>query len=277
MRDTRSFLASAVLGFLMAVSSGSAQEQDQTLADIRQELTVLHVEVQRLKRELSTTGSPTGSLAGGTVLERVGAIEAELQRLTAQIEDLDIHIQNVVRDGTNRIGDLEFRLVELEGGDVTLLGETSTLGGEASGIAEGTATFAPAPIGSELAVGEAADFAAAQADLEAGSYQDAADKLAAFQSAYPGSPLGPEADFGRGKALDGLGNTRDAARAYLAAFTGAPTGDKAPDALFELGAALGRLDQVDQACVTLAEVAVRFPDSAAVASAESEARNLACP
>ena len=126
-------------------------------------------------------------------------------------------------------------------------------------------------------MGEAADFAAAQADLEAGAYQAAADKLVAFQSAYPGSPLGPEADFGRGKALDGLGNTRDAARAYLAAFTGAPTGAKAPDALFELGAALGRLEQVDQACVTLSEVAVRFPGSAAVDAAEAERSNLGCP
>ena len=277
MRSIRSVLAGSALCFLMAVSPGIAQEQDQTLADIRQELTVLHVEIQRLKREMSTTGSPTGALAGGTVLERVGAIEAELQRLTAQTEELDIRIQNVVRDGTNRIGDLEFRLVELEGGDVALLGETSTLGGDAPTVSEGTATPTPESTGSELAVGEAADFAAAQADLEAGAYQAAADKLVAFQSAYPGSPLGPEADFGRGKALDGLGNTRDAARAYLAAFTGAPTGAKAPDALFELGAALGRLEQVDQACVTLSEVAVRFPGSAAVDAAEAERSNLGCP
>ena len=33
-----------------------AQDRAQTLADIRQELTVLYVEMQRLKRELSTTG-----------------------------------------------------------------------------------------------------------------------------------------------------------------------------------------------------------------------------
>ena len=277
MGGFRSFLAGSALCFLMAVSPGVAQDQDQTLADIRQELTVLHVEIQRLKREMSTTGSPTGALAGGSVLDRVSAIEAELQRLTAQTEELDIRVQNVVRDGTNRIGDLEFRLVELEGGDVTLLGETSTLGGEVPVASEGETVATPDPAGSELAVGEAADFAAAQADLEAGSYQAAADKLAAFLSAYPGSPLGPDADFGRGKALDGLGDTREAARAYLAAFTGAPTGPKAPDALFELGAALGRLDQVDQACVTLSEVAVRFPASAAVQAAEAERSTLGCP
>ncbi|CUH75572.1 tol-pal system protein YbgF [Tritonibacter multivorans] len=277
MGGFRSVLAASALCFLTAVSPALAQQQDQTLADIRQELTVLHVEIQRLKREMSTTGSPTGTLAGGSVLERVGAIEAELQRLTAQTEELDIRIQNVVRDGTNRIGDLEFRLVELEGGDVTLLGEASTLGGDTAAVADGETVTAPDPTSSELAVGEAADFAAAQADLEAGSYQAAADKLAAFQSAYPGSPLGPEADFGRGKALEGLGNTRDAARAYLAAFTAAPTGPKAPDALFELGAALGRLDQVDQACVTLSEVAVRFPSSAAVQTAEAERGTLGCP
>ncbi len=39
----------------------AAAQQDQTLADIRQELSVLFVDVQRLKRELSTTGWPSGT------------------------------------------------------------------------------------------------------------------------------------------------------------------------------------------------------------------------
>ncbi len=44
-------LLAGVLGAAVPVLA-----QDQTLADIRQELSVLSVEVQRLKRELSTTG-----------------------------------------------------------------------------------------------------------------------------------------------------------------------------------------------------------------------------
>ncbi len=271
-------IAGLVLAAALTVA-GVAQAQDQqTLADIRQELTVLHVEIQRLKREFSTTGSPAPNLSGSSVLERVDAIEAELQRLTRQTEQLNQRVQNIVADGTNRIGDLEFRLVELEGGDLSTLGETSTLGGEDTG----TTAVAPTPANpsvteqSELAIGEQADFDAAAQALEAGDFQAAADKFTQFDQAYPGSPLAAEANLKRGQALEGLGDTREAARAFLASFTGDSEGPAAPVALFELGAALGRLGQTDQACITLGEVGVRFPASEAVASATQEMAALGC-
>lgn len=261
----------------IALSSGMANAQDaQTLADIRQELTVLHVEVQRLKRELSTTGAPAPNLSGGSVLERVDTIEAELQRLTSQTERMSQRIDRVVSDGTNRIGDLEFRLVELEGGDVSALGETTTLGGDTAVISETSIAEPDNSTDTELAVGEKAEFDAAKAALDAGDHRKAADLLANFDASYPGSPLGPQAHLNRGKALEGLGDTREAARAFLASFTNDSTGPVAAEALYELGSALGRLGQVDQACVTLAEVAVRFPAASAVAQAQSEMTSLGC-
>ena len=273
------FLTTTLLATSGLVSPALAQDQ-QTLADIRQELTVLYVDIQRLKRELSTTGGVSSSATvGSSVLDRVGAIETSLQQLTAQTEQLEYRINRIVADGTNRIGDLEFRLVELEGGDIGALGETTTLGGEETPAAGG------APVGDqgvssgggELAVGEQADFDTAQQDLEEGAYQLAAEKFAIFTQSYPGSPLAPEADFNRGKALDGLGDTREAARAYLASFTGDANGAIAPKALFELGAALGRLGQVDQACITLSEVGVRFPGGDMVSPATVEMAALGCP
>ena len=108
----------------------AAQDRAQTLADIRQELSVLFVEIQRLRGELNTTGGVQGSGGAGTVLTRVDAIEAELRRLTSLTEDLQIRIDRVVTDGTNRIGDLEFRLCELEADcDIGSLGDTPSLGG----------------------------------------------------------------------------------------------------------------------------------------------------
>lgn len=266
-----------VLVTLVGFGPGRLAAQDQqTLADIRQELTVLHVEIQRLRRELSTTGAPTVSLTGASVLERVGAIEAELQRLTAQTEQLDHRVNRVVTDGTNRIGDLEFRLVELEGGDVSQLAETSTLGGGPLPATGGTGGATPPVNNGELAMGEEADYQAASDALTAGDYRKAADLYAGFDMAYPGSPLASKANLGRGKALDGVGDTREAARAYLGSFTGNPTGPVAADALFELGAALGRLGQRDQACVTLGEVGVRFPGADAADRARQEMGALGC-
>ncbi|MCD9148403.1 tol-pal system protein YbgF [Pseudophaeobacter flagellatus] len=274
------FLSATLLTVLPVAGPVLAQDQ-QTLADIRQELTVLHVDIQRLKRELSTTGGVgSGAAAGSSVLDRVGAIEAGLQRLTAQTEQLEYRINRIVADGTNRIGDLEFRLVELEGGDIAALGETTTLGGvetlDQAGAGSAAGGDAMDAQDTELAVGEQADFNAAAQALSEGAHQVAAEKFAIFSQSYPGSPLAPEADFNRGKALDGLGDTREAARAYLASFSGDATGSIAPKALFELGAALGRLGQLDQACITLSEVGVRFPGDETVAQANSEMATLGC-
>jgi hypothetical protein len=64
------------------------------------------------------------------MLQRMDALEAEIRRLASLTEDLQIRVDSVVRDGTNRVGDLEFRLCELEADcDIASLGETPNLGG----------------------------------------------------------------------------------------------------------------------------------------------------
>ena len=272
----------------LAFGPVTAQAQDaQTLADVRQELTVLNVEVQKLRRELSTTGGASVAVTGGSVLERVNAMESELQRLTSKTEELENRINRVVTDGTNRIGDLEFRLVELEGGDVGSLGQTSTLGGGEMPATMAPATPVPAPADplantstptntAELAVGEKTDFERAKAALADGDFRSAADQFATFNQTYPGGPLGPEADLRHGDALQGLGDTREAARAYLASFSADPTGPLAAEALFQLGKSLGELGQVQEGCVTLGEVAMRFPSSPYVAQAQAQRAVLSC-
>ncbi len=280
MRHAASFILLLALWPLQTFA-----QDNQTLADIRQELTVLYVEMQKLKRELSTTGGPSVSTGGATVLDRVAVMEQELQRLTSQTEQLEFRVNRIVEDGTNRIGDLEFRLVELEGGDVSALGETTTLGGDAGTGAVTTGDSAISPVTpsttagageTQLAIGEEDDFKRAQSALAEGRYQDAVDQFAAFSVTYPGGPLAAGADLGRGEALEALGDTREAARAYLNSFSADPTGPIAAQSLFRLGRALGELGQTEEACVTLSEVAIRFPSDPAVAQAEDAKRALAC-
>lgn len=277
------WICAAVLVVMLlpvAPGKGIAQDRAQTLADIRQELSVLYVQIQRLKRELSTTSAPSG-VSGGSVLSRVDAIEAQVQGLTSKTEQLEFRINQIVRDGTNRIGDLEFRLVELEGGDVSKLGNATTLGGEDTG-ASAPAT-PPADNGnsggsdSQLAVGERADFDAAEAALTKGDYAAAAAKFTAFLDAYPGSPLTPQAHLMRGKALSQNSDVPGAARAFLNAFSSDPQGADAPEALFLLGQALADLGQTQEACVTLNEVGARFPTSASAEPALAARARLSCP
>ncbi|MBT0955942.1 tol-pal system protein [Alphaproteobacteria bacterium KMM 3653] len=256
-----------------------AQSQAETLADIRQEMSVLFVELQKLKREMSTTQGAGGVAVSGSMLDRVDAIEGQLQRLTARTEELENRITRIVADGTRQLGDLEFRLCELEPGcDLGSLGQGNTLGG---GEAP-TAAPAPAPQvdtggGAQLAVSEQADFDRAKGDLDSGSFRSAAEKFAAFTETYPGGPLTAAAHILRGDALKGAGDLGPSARAYLDAFSSEPEGRLAPAALFKLGMGLNDLGQTNEACVTLGEVQTRFPDAEVAFEAGAARRSIGCP
>ena len=259
--------------------AGPVAAQDQTLADIRQQLSMLYVEIQGLRSELSTTGLATGGVVGNTPLDRLNAIEAELQRLTSKTEELEFRVNRITVDGTNRIGDLEFRLCEVEPGcDIGLLGDTPTLGGVDSGAQVPTAAPPPTtdPNAPALAVNEQADFERAQEALASSDFRGAADQFTTFIQAYPAGPLTSEAYYLRGQALEELGETSAAARSYLDSFSGDPEGPIAADALFKLGTSLAALGQVPDACVTLAEVPLRFPTSEVVFEAQTAMSNLGC-
>jgi tol-pal system protein YbgF len=272
-------MRAAFIGIVLAVAlplQGWAQDRTQTLADIRQELVILNSSVMGLKQELSTTSGFGTVPTGSSVLERVDAIEAALSQLTAKTEDLEFRINQVIADGTNRIGDLEFRLVELEGGDMGSLGDTPVLGGGPAAVAP---TIAPPVVtdpGASLATNEQADFDRARAVLDSGDFRTAADLFKTFAETYTGGPLTAEAHFMRGEAFSGLGETSSAARAWLESFSADMAGPRAPEALFKVGQALGQLGQGPEACVTLNEVGVRFPGTTAASDALVNAQGLGC-
>lgn len=260
----------------MAAPSGAAFAQDQTLADIRTQLSVLYGDLNALRSELVASGQSGQGIAGATPLDRLNTIEAELTRLTSKTEDLEFRITRITRDGTNRIGDLEFRLCELEAGcDIGSLGDTPSLGGvdlEPTGPALET----PLAGGRSLAIGEQEDFTRAQEALASGNFRGAVDLLATFNETYPGSPVAADAHLLRGQAYEQMGETTNAARAYLAAFSGNPEGPLAPVALTKLGQSLAALGQQQDACVTLGEVGTRFPGAPEVGEARQAMASLGC-
>lgn len=284
----RTLLCTLAAAALLAAPA-LAQDRRQTIAEMRAELSALAAELQSLRSELIAGDGAALAAAGGVnAIDRMDALEAELARLTAATEALQNRVARVVADGTNRIGDLEFRLCELEEGcDPANLPITQSLGGAAGGGSGGALAQPVAPVGTaqpgaggsgkpELAVAEQGDFDRAKAALDAGDYQTAATRFAAFVQTYPGGPLTGEAHFLRGEALTQLGDTANAARAYLNAFSGDPNGPRAPAALLKLGASLGVLQQQQEACVTLGEVGVRFPAAPEAVEASTAMRALNC-
>ncbi|MBI1219047.1 MAG: tol-pal system protein YbgF [Rhodobacteraceae bacterium] len=271
---------SATALVLAAALSGAAfgQSKKQTLADIQTDLQTVQAEVNSLKQELAATGATSVQApASNTAQSRLDAIEAALQSLTGQTEDLQNRINRVVADGTNRIGDLQYRLTEAQGGDPTKLGKTAPLGGATGGTTVApVAPTQPASNGPELAVSEKSDFDAAKAAYDGGNFRSAADLFATFAQTYTGGPLTGEALFYRGEALTTSGDTANAARAYLDSFSSYPKGPKAPDALTRLGISLGKLGQTQDACTTLGQVSVRYPNAPAIADAAKAMQGLGC-
>ncbi len=274
-------LAAPLLALALAAAplAGGAAGAE-TLADIRAELDQLAAEFNSLKAELTTTGA-TARAGGGDALQRMDAIEAELARLTARTEEVELRLNRVVSDGTNRLGDLEYRLCEATPGcDPMNLGKTAVLGGDAG--AAPTPTPAPAAPsattgGPEMAVAEKEDLDRAKEVLGQGDFRGAAALLAAYAQSYPGGPLIPEAHFLRGEALRQAGETADAGRAYLDAYSSDPQGEFAAPALLGLGRILGQLGQVNEACVTLGQIGAQYPQSPAAAEAPAAMQALGCP
>jgi tol-pal system protein YbgF len=290
----RRLVLALALALMPLTGAALAGDKAQTLADIKLELDQLMAQFTQLKRELVTTGATTSAAGGGDALQRMDAIEAELTRLTAKTEDIDLQLKKVVADGTNRIGDIEFRLCEQTPGcDPTTLPATPELGADATPPADATATptlpadgtvpttTPPATTtttqdGGDLAVNEKADFDRAKGVLATGDFRTAADLFATFAQTYTGGELTQTALVLRGDALDKLGDTANSARSYLQAFSGAPTGPVAGEALTKLGQQLGKLGQKPEACATLAEVGKRFPGTPDDGNAKAAMAALGC-
>ena len=224
-----------------------ANAQPMTLQDIRGDLAVLSQQLEELRAEMSATGNTTLSTRdAASALVRIDEVSADLRAALGRIEALEIKMRQVIDDGTRRIGDIEFRLSELEGGDPALIATPAPLGGSD-------------PL-SETISSERQAFNAAKKSLSEGDGSAASLQLAEFLSSFPDGPLTSEARYLQGEALALQNDYQNAARAYLSSFSGAPDSAFAPLSLFGLSVSLYELGQGDQACLTLAEIQIRYVD-----------------
>ncbi|MBD9526472.1 tetratricopeptide repeat protein [Paracoccus sp. PAR01] len=280
---------SIILAAGLALTALPAAAQDkQTLADVRAELSQLSADLQSLRGELVAAGPAGFAAAGGdSAIDRMNAMEARLQQLTGQTEQLQNRIDRIVKDGTTRIGDIEFRLCEMEEGcDLGSL-TTPTLGEQGGsaplpssnqqGALDAPATTPP----NTLAAGaptaaEQADFDRAREVLGQGDFRQAADLFAHVAQAHAGGPLTAEALFLRGAALDSAGDLSGAGLAWLESFAANPNGPQAPDSLLGLSRAMGAKGGADQGCFYLQEILARFPAAPQAAEAEKRMTDAQC-
>jgi tol-pal system protein YbgF len=274
-------LASRVAALLLAAAAACATPAAaQTVADIKAELTVLDGQIQQLRDELVRSGAAGGLPSDpATALTRLDQLQAELRRLTDRVDVLTNDIRRIVDDASNKIGDIEFRLTELEGGDTSLVAKPAPpLGGGLTGPRPRPVSPVVAPEGAgQLAATEQSDFDAAVAAADAGDTARATELLTRFLETYPSGPLSTEAQYRLGEARAAEGDWGGAARSFLDAFSGAPQGPLAPRALYRLADALAQRGQVEQACLTLNEVDVRYPGSVVAGEVAIKRQGLNCP
>jgi tol-pal system protein YbgF len=240
--------------------------------DLQYRLSVIDAELADIRARLGVAPSAGGGAtgAGGDATLRLNRLEAELRKLTGKIEQMEFKQRSVAEDATRRFGDIEFRLTELEGGDISVLAPVLPLGGGGAG-----SVIAAGP---EVSISERGDLDRAIEDVEQGRFDLGEDRLRGFLTAYPGSPLRGEALYWLGESQFVRGAFQNAARSYLNGYSTDRGSAIAPKNLYRLGVTLGRLGQLNEACLTLREVRNQFPAGPAdiLNAADDESSALNC-
>ena len=274
-----SLVGSLAAFLLLFPATVDAQVREETLADIRQQLVALYVQMERLRRELFPTGRSANAraTAGSTnTLQRIDDLESELRGTISKVEQLEFQIAKIAEDGSRRIRDLEYKLVELEGGDLSTLDGGTTLGGEVDAAGVSPIQIESRQTESNVVPSDRQFFERALSAYENGEYVSAVERFTIFLDAYPSGPFTAEAHFYLGEALAGQRDWIQAAKSYLDSFNSDKDGSVAPNSLLRLGASLGKLGKLEEACLVLDSVGKRFPASEQGTEALAEMTRLEC-
>jgi len=231
------------------------------------------------------TGAAPGSPASAPtadLLARMDALEGQVARLTAQVEE-----------DHNRIEKLDARLAAVEGLKAAADSPTATDSNTAA--MTGTPTPAPKPVAvapalvkpavpkPTVAADPSAKRVAAVRAIEkpktddpgddeysygyrlwdAKFYPEAQQQLKLFLQKYPKHPRTSWARNLLGRAYLDDNNAHEAAGWFLQNYKTEPKGDRAPDSLLYLAEAMRQLDDAKRGCVALKQFAGDYPKEAA--------------
>ena len=262
-----------------------AQDRTQTLADIRQDLSVqLNVEIQGLRRELSTTGDAGLDVSGSGITGRLDAIEAELcaadrpdrgaaePRRPGRDRRHEPDRRSRVptgRTGRRRSGRARRRRPRWAGVELPqTAAPASRPRAPATGRRRASLPWASEAISTAPRTPMTRATTRRRRQLFADLHRDLPGRPADGRGAFPARrgaerSLGQDTARGAGLSRQLLGHRRKA--------------DVAPAALLQLGLSLDRLGQLSEACVTLGEVDRALPGVPGRRSRRRRrARNLGC-
>ena len=208
---------------------------------------------------------------------RLGELEDQMRQLTGRVEEVAHGIDLVGRRLEKLVADVDFRLTEIEAAQVAARSEAGPQPGEPEPEAlEGGGTDAeaeadPAP-GTLGTISEAPEdvlpdgtpdeqYNHAYNLLRQLEYAKAEHAFRAFIAAYPEHGLTGNAYYWLAETFYVRGDYERAAQNFARGYRDFTSGTKASDNLLKLGMSLARLERKEDACLTFAELAERFPDA----------------
>jgi TolA-binding protein len=202
------------------------------------------------------SGDAVSSLAS-----RIEAVEAQLARVTGQVEETGYRVSQLEEQIRQLRSDFETRLARLEQGPARPASEPEPEPGiELPADEPSTATPPRDDAG-------ARPLAAAQAAYNAGfrlweqrRFAEAAAALSAVAERHPNSRWASWARNLAGRAHLDDGKPATAARIFLENYQANPRGERAADSLFFLGEALVKLNRRAEACPVYDELQANYPD-----------------
>ncbi len=239
--------------YFLFFSSGFSHKNyayaDGPVESLRLELSLLSSQIEDLRSSLLSpeVRSLSPSDAGIAIL-RLDALEAKLRATVGRVEAIEFHLQILSRDATNRISEFNSRLLQLESEQPRL--ENSDKAGGLSSV--------PSIKREKFSSDETLFFDKALLAFNRGDFITSVDEFEEFIELYPFSMNIAEAQYWLAQSIFKLENFKQAAKAYLESFSLAPSGNFASKSLLGLAISLGELGQVEQACLTLRELRLRY-------------------
>lgn len=276
------WLTSAGLALLLAALLTMPTRASAQSADVQ----TLTQRIEGLQRDLRTLekdyyrGQKTGAAkhaaaAGGTAPSsgqlanaeiRMSSLEAEMRRLTGQLEEVRHGIQTISQRLDGLVKDVDFRLNELEhrqtagaqskAGPDTAPGSGGTTGEATKGDAPAQAPAEPAGV---LPKGTAAErYNYAYSMLLNVHLPEAEAAFKEFLAEHADDALAGNAQYWLGETYYTQNKLTEAAQTFLAGLQRFPKSSKAPDTMLKLGITLGKMGQKEKACATYSEMAKLF-------------------
>ena len=292
----------ATIGFTLALVTAALPAAAQDVRVLQDRVQRLEAELVQLQRQIyrggATVPGPTTSTgdqgsAVGNLLVRLDELEGQIRTLTGRVEQMEFRNQQTQQRLDKLVEDVDFRLSALEKGGTPPQGgqqrgaaptpppsaSQSQSAGQSGSLPPGWVTGpGPAAQGAQQQQQQAAAPSAkaklpdgtpqerynyAVKLLQQGDYGDAEAALNEFLTAHPRDPLAANAQFWVGETFFVRTQYDRAAQAFLAGYQKYPKSAKAPESLLKLSMSLTNLNQKQEACAVLQQLATEFPSAEA--------------